>query len=219
VAFDPGWGHYEILGLTRWFRSRYTAVGAETNQVTHGYGVGGSLLLPVVANLLDFQASFLTGMGIGRYGSAGEPDTTINPTNGSLAPLHGYHALAGLVLHPAPAWTAFAYAGIEHVSARSYDVTTGTTTPVTSGYGYGDPLFSNAGCETEGSSACAANTSSIKSGTLGGWWKFYEGRIGNMQLGATDTYIRREIFAGVGGAPSTNINIALLSFRYYPYQK
>jgi hypothetical protein len=54
---------------------------------------------------------------------------------------------------------------------------------------------------------------------IGGWWKFYEGKLGNMQLGVTDTYIRREIFPGVGGDPSTNINIALVSFRYYPYQK
>ncbi|MDB6044596.1 MAG: hypothetical protein JWM63_3147 [Gammaproteobacteria bacterium] len=133
VAFDPGWGHYEILGLSRWFRSRYTAIGAQTNRVTHGYGVGGSLLLPLVPKLLDFQASFLTGTGVGRYGSSGEPDVTINPANGTLAPLHGYHALGGLILHPGPTWTAFAYGGIEHVSARSYDVTTGTTTPVTAG--------------------------------------------------------------------------------------
>ncbi len=195
-------------------------MGDEANRITHGYGIGGSVLLPLMPKLLDFQASFLDGTGIGRYGSAGEPDVTVNPTNGSLAPLHGYHALAGLILRaPAPAWTMFAYAGIEHVSARAYDITTGTTTPVTAGYGYGDELFSNVGCETEGSSACAANTSSIKSGTLGGWYRFYEGQLGNMQIGATDTYIRRDIFAGVGGAPQTNINIAMVSFRYYPYQK
>ena len=219
LAFDPGWGHYEVLGLTRWFRSRDTLVGQQTNRVTHGYGFGGSVLLPLVPKLLDLQASFLGGQGIGRYGSAGEPDATVNPVDGSLTPLHGYQALGGLVLRPAPAWTFMAYGGVEHVSARSYDVASGTAAPALYGYGYGSPLFSNAGCETEGSSACAANTSSIKSGTLGGWWKFYEGQLGNMQIGLTDTYIRREIFAGVGGAPSTSINIALVSFRYYPYQK
>ncbi len=218
VAFDPGWGHYEVFALSRWFRSRYTLAGEEANRDTHGEGVGGSMLLPLVPNLLDFQASFLTGTGIGRYGSAGEPDVTVNPQDGSLAPLHGYHALVGLSLRPAAAWTLFAYGGIEHVNARSYEVAAAAA-PAVYGYGYGSPLFSNAGCETEGSGACAANTSSIKSGTIGGWWKFYEGRIGNMQLGVTDTYIRRDIFGGIGGAPSTNINIALVSFRYYPYQK
>ncbi len=98
AAFDPGYGHYELFGLSRWFRSRYIATGEEGNQTNHGYGVGGNVLLPLVPKLLDFQAGFLTGSGIGRYGSTGEPDATINPTTGELTPLHGYHALAGLIL-------------------------------------------------------------------------------------------------------------------------
>lgn len=216
VAFDPGWGHYEAFGLERWFRSRYIVTGAQTNQVTHGYGVGGSLLLPLVPKMLDFQASFLGGSGVGRYGSTGEPDVTVDPYNGALKPLHGYQALGGLVLRPASAWTFFGYGGVEHVGSQSYDVTQGANIY---GYGYGNPVFSNAGCEIEGSTVCAANTSSITSGTLGGWWKFYQGKMGNAQIGATDTYIRRESYAGVGGSPSTSINIVLLSFRYYPYQK
>jgi hypothetical protein len=220
AALDPGWGHYELFGLTRWFRSRYTVTGEQDNQVSHAYGMGGNTLLPLIPKLLEFQASFLTGTGIGRYGSTGEPDATINPTTGALQPLHGYHALAGLLLHPAPSWTVFAYGGIEHVSDRTFDVAQLVAgAPVTYGYGYGNPLFSNAGCETEGVGTCTANTSSITSGTLGSWWKFYEGALGNMQLGVTDTYLRRSIFAGVGGEPTANMNIAEVSFRYYPYQK
>lgn len=220
AAADPGWGHYEIFGLTRWFRSRYIATGEHDNQVTHGYGVGGSALLPLVPRLLEFQASFLTGTGIGRYGSTGEPDATVNPITGALAPLRGYHVLSGLILHPGAAWTLFAYGGTEHVGNRSYDVASGPSdSAVLYGYGYGNPLFSNAGCETEGVGTCTANTATIRSATLGAWWKFYTGALGNMQLGATDTYLRRSIFAGVGGNPSTNMNIALLSFRYYPYQR
>jgi hypothetical protein len=220
AAVDPGWGHFELLGVTRWFRSRYILSGEQANLVSHGYGVGGSLLLPLAPKLLELQASFLTGTGIGRYGSTGEPDATINPSTGGLQPLHGYHALAGLVGHPTPAWTLFVYGGIEHVNDRSFDVAaTVDGAPLTYGYGYGNPLFSNAGCETEGIGTCTANTSSITSGTVGSWWKFYEGAFGNMQIGATDTYLRRSIFGGVGGNPATNMNIAELSFRYYPYQK
>ncbi len=223
VAADPGWGHYEIFGLTRWFRSRATLTGQganqEANRVTHGYGVGASVLLPLVPKTLDFEARYLTGTGIGRYGSAGEPDATLNPNDGSIAPLHGYHAMGAFILRPAPAWTLLVYAGVEHVGARAYDTSSGSGVPVTYGYGYGNPLFSNAGCEIEGSSTCAANTSSIKSAMAGGWWKFYQGGLGNMQLGLTDTYLRRDIFAGVGGDPNTNINIAMISFRYYPYQR
>src|SRR5262249_13733375 len=156
-----------------------------------GYGVGGSMLLPLLPKL-EFQASFLTGQGIGRYGSAGVPDATVNPTDGSLTPLHGYHWMSGLVLRPSPTWTFMAYAGVEHVGSHSYTVLSGAATPALYGYGYGSPLFSNAGCGTEGSGACAANTSSIKSATVGGWWKAYEGQLGNMQIGFTDTYVRRE---------------------------
>jgi len=219
VALDSGWGHYEVFGLARWFRSRYTLPGEESNRVTHGFGVGGSLVLPLLPKVLDFEARYLTGKGIGRYGSASEPDATIDPTNGSLTPLPGYHAMADLIFRPAPAWTLFVYGGVEHVDARYYDVTTTIGSPVTYGYGYGNPLFSNEGCEIEGSTKCAANTASIRSVMGGFWWKFYQGHVGNMQLGLTDNYIRREIHPGVGGAPDTNINIAMLSFRYYPYQK
>jgi hypothetical protein len=216
---DPGWGHYEIFSLTRWFRSRYIAAGEQGNQVTRAYGVGASTLLPLLPKRLEFQASFLAGTGIGRYGSTGEPDATVNPVTGALAPLHGYHVLSGLILHPGSTWTVFVYGGIEHVGNRSYDVEAGPSgSAVVYGYGYGNPLFSNSGCETEGVGSCTANTAAIRSATLGAWWKFYEGTLGNMQLGATDTYLRRSIFAGLGGNPSTDMNVALVSFRYYPYQ-
>ena len=71
----------------------------------------------------------------------------------------------------------------------------------------------------EAAGTCAANTSQIMSAAVGGWWKFYSGTLGNAQVGISDTYIKREIFSGVGGDPNTNINITLVSFRYYPFQK
>jgi hypothetical protein len=61
------------------------------------------------------------------------------------------------------------------------------------GFGYGSPLFSNKNCGIESSSgACAANTSSIVSSTIGTWWRFYRGPIGYMQVGATLTNLKRE---------------------------
>jgi hypothetical protein len=89
----------------------------------------------------------------------------------------------------------------------------------TYGYGYGNSLFDNGGCGTEGVGSCAANTSRIVSGAVGGWWKFYQGWLGNGQVGISETWVKREIFSGVGGDPNTSINIALVSFRYYPFQK
>jgi hypothetical protein len=221
VAADPGFGHYEAFATERFFRSRNITVGAQTNVKTNATGFGGSMILPVVPKLVDFQASVIAGRGVGRYGSAQLPDATVNPGTFSVEPLRGFSALAGLIVRPAPMWTFFGYVGEEQVSKKEYNLTVaGKTTP----YGYGNSLFDNSGCETEGAGICTANTSRIVSGTLGGWWKFYQGWLGNGQVGITDTWIKREIFGGVVGVgadpnPSTNINITMVSFRYYPFQK
>jgi hypothetical protein len=217
ASVDPGWGHYEAFVLNRWFRSRDITTGADQNIHSTGTGYGANILLPLVPKILDFQAGVLAGKGVGRYGSAQLPDATVNATTLGLEPLRGMQALLGLIFRPAPELTTFVYAGKEMVDAQYYDVAAGTKTY---GYGYGNPLFSNAGCETEAVGTCSANTSQILSGTIGGWWKFYSGPLGNAQVGVTDTYIKRESFAALdGGAPDTNINILLFSFRYYPFQK
>jgi hypothetical protein len=216
IAFDPGWGHYEVFGLNRWFRARNITPGQQSNVKTTGTGFGGNMLLPLVPKVLDFQAAILAGKGVGRYGSAQLPDTTVNPGTLGLEPLRGYQALVGLTVHPTPDLTLYAFAGKEQVDAQAYTV---VAAGKTYGYGYGNGLFDNTGCQTEGVGSCAANTSSITSGALGGWWKFYTGTLGNAQFGLTDTYIKRQIFAGVGGDPATNINILMASFRFYPYQK
>ena len=215
-SVDPGWGHYEAFALNRWFRARDIVPGAQTNVKSTGQGYGANLILPLVPKVLDFQAGVLAGKGVGRYGSAQLPDATVNANTLGLTPLRGLQALLGVVFRPAPAFTTYLYAGKEMVDKQSYTVTAGTKTY---GYGYGNAMFDNSGCETEGVGTCAANTSQILSGTIGGWWKFYSGPLGNAQVGIVDTYIKREIFSGVGGDPNTNINIAEVSFRYYPFQK
>ena len=216
VAADPGWGHYEAFALNRWFRSRDITAGAQTNVKSTGQGYGANILLPLVPKLVDFQAGVLAGKGVGRYGSAQLPDATVNPNTLGLTPLRGLQALLGLTFRPVDTLTTFVYAGKEMVDKQYWNVTSGGNAYQ---YGYGDPLLVNTGCETEGVGTCAANTSQIVSGTVGGWWKWYSGRLGNAQVGLTDTYIKREIFAGVGGDPNTNINIVMASFRYYPFQK
>ncbi len=39
-----------------------------------------------------------------------------------------------------------------------------------------------------------------------------------MQMGAQYSYTRREAFRGVGGAPSTDENVVMVSLRYLPFQ-
>src|SRR5262249_50270016 len=71
-ALDPGWGHYEALGLQRWFADatapavRGVAVPGSgwTQRTTFGWGVGGNALLPVWPTFIDLQGSVLYGQGI-----------------------------------------------------------------------------------------------------------------------------------------------------------
>ena len=47
---------------------------------------------------LDFGLHALYGNGVGRYGTSGLPDATVNP-DGTLAPLRSYQGLATLEWH------------------------------------------------------------------------------------------------------------------------
>ena len=206
AAFDPGYGHYEIYGLGRMFGSSV----ARQSQTTAGGGVGGGMILPLVPKVLSFQASGLIGKGIGRYGAAQLPDVTMKPS-GQLAPIREYEVLLGLVYTPSPFLTVYGYGGREKESATYYTVGTAT-------YGYGAPEFNNTGCNAT-SGTCVGNTNSVDEVTGGFWWKFYQGRIGNMQFGLQGEYFQRNTFSGAGGAPSANMFVGLASFRYYPYQR
>ncbi|MET0499445.1 MAG: hypothetical protein ABW106_14380 [Steroidobacteraceae bacterium] len=209
IAWDPGFGHYELYGLSRAFRDR----AAQENHTIYGGGLGIGMILPLSPQL-DFQLSGLSGRGIGRYGSALLPDVTLRP-DGQLATIDAYQALVGLVYRPTPAWTLYGYAGIEDADSRHFTATVGDTTLA---YGYGSPLYDNSGCLIEGSTVCAANTSRVEQGTLGAWWKYYEGKLGNLQVGLQGSYTKRTAFDGVGGSPDTSLTTFLLSFRFYPYQ-
>jgi hypothetical protein len=227
LAFDPGWGHYEVFAMDRTFRDRNPNINGAVhkNNSTNGVSYGANLILPLVPKVLEFSASVLAGEGIGRYGSSQLPDATIKP-DGSLATIKGYDVLAGFSWKPDPMWTFYANVGREHADKTDFNVVDPATN-ATYGFGYGSPLFNDTGCLIESSpGACSANTSSVTSATLGGWWKFYQGAIGNMQLGLQLSHIKREVWAATitgtpntQASPSTDINLGLISFRYYPYQK
>ncbi len=213
-ALDPGYGHYELYGLGRWFRS---AVGDDTNTIFGG-GIGGGAILPIVSDVLSVQASGLVGKGIGRYGSSQLSDVTVEPT-GFLSALKGYQALVGLFYKPVTSLQIYGYWGREEMASNYFDqpiTSDGVTT--TYGYGYGNPLYNNTGCYTLGSSKCVANPQRVDEVTGGFWWKYYNGQLGNLQLGLQLAYNQLDAFNGVGGAPSTNVFEAMVSFRYYPFQ-
>ena len=212
VTADPGWGHFEPYGLGRAFRSRANF----SNHTIFGGGGGLGAIVPVVPKLVDFQADFLAGNGIGRYGTVGLPDVTVKPT-GVLAPVPEIQALVGLVGHPTPSLDLYAYAGVEQAYSTAFTVHGNLP------FGYGNLLYNNTACLHEAASVtaaatnCAANTERVWQITGGFWWDVYKGDFGRLRVGGQGSYTERSVFAGIGGGPNTNEGIFMASLRYYPF--
>ena len=211
IAADPGYGHYELYGLARFFRS---AIATDTT-TTMGGGIGVGAILPLVPNLLSFQVSGLAGKGIGRYGSGSLNDVVVKP-DGQLAPVQAYQVMAGLVYTPNPALQTYLYAGREQQSKTLYQYGTGTVGPYW--YGLGIPNLTNTGCYVL-NGTCAGQNQKVDEVTGGFWWKFYRGALGNAQFGVQAGYIQRTLFEGTGGSPAAGMFEGMASFRIYPFQK
>jgi len=206
AAFDPGFGHYEVYGMARFFDDRTLVAGSRDNNTTVGWGAGAATLLPVVPKFLDFQGSFLAGQGIGRYGSAGLSDVVVNPITGKLDALSEVEALAGLVAHPNDRLDVYGYAGFEQAARKDIYGTTG---------GFGNPAYAPAALLTEGSTTSSSNVqaASVEQATIGAWYSFYKGSYGLMRVGLSDSYSRLRIF----NLPNENMNVVMVSLRYYPF--
>ncbi len=223
LAFDPSFGHYEIYGLARFMNTRETLsapyINNGRNRTVLAGGGGAGMLLPILGRKLVFQASTLVGQGIGRYGSGQLPDATINQ-NGTPVPIPEIEALVGLVGHPIKTVDLYAYVGTEQEAKRSFNEQSGKTLL---SFGYGNGYYSDAGCNTEGSTICSGQTRGLVEGTLGGYWRFMRGDWGTLQVGPSWSYVRRTAFAGTGATrgsvvtPKTDDNIILLSLRYLPF--
>ena len=76
-------------------------------------------------------------------------------------------------------------------------------TPLTPGFNSANP------------SNCSGNTRSILEGTIGFWYRFYNGPKGRIQWGPQYSYIDRNTWGGIGGNPNATENMFFTSFRYY----
>ena len=235
IALDPGWGHYEVFGVQRFFTDNVATcavagvpvacvAGAGGNGIASnasektnfGAGIGGSVLVPIIPKFLEFTGNVLYGKGMGRYGAGQLADVTVG-SDGSLQPLNTTTAMIGLIAHPWEGLDVYGYAGIEQVNSSFFNV--GTTA-----FGYGNPSFSNVGCTvlTSGSFSgvnppnCVANNRRLEDVTVGFWQNVYKGQFGRVAVGAQYEYIKRESFNGVGGTVSTNDNVVFTSVRWYP---
>ncbi|MFZ3264681.1 MAG: hypothetical protein WA172_11835 [Terriglobales bacterium] len=247
AAAEPGFGHYEIFGVFSRFRDRVypcvedsnpslcnpsegtfasSTIGAYNSSRNAG-GVGANARV-TFAKHIDVGLHALYGNGVGRYGSSGLPDATVNP-DGTLAPLRSYQGLATLEYH-APKLDVYLNGGEEYVAKRFLvDPISGKVV------GYGAPTFVDSGCYAEtvpsagsgygfGSVAnCSGNTQSLIEGTFGFWVKMYSGPKGRLQFGPQYSYLVRNAYPGtlattpatVFTAPHGIDNLFLTSFRYY----
>jgi hypothetical protein len=92
--------------------------------------------------------------------------------------------------------------------------------------GYGSPAANNSGCSTEtaptGSftpgtgGTCAGDIRAITQGTVGFWFKPYQGPKGGFRWGVQYSYLTKGGWSGAGGiSPKAVDNMVLTSFRYY----
>ena len=226
VAFEPGFGHYEIFGIASIFHTRiYPNATAPTpsatgafNDTTAGGGFGANARWLLAQKHLEVGVHYLGGNGVGRYGVAQLPDATAYG-NGYEHLVRSYQGLLSVEYH-APKWDLNLYGGGEY-AGRQASIFKGK--PV----GYGSPLFVDTGCGTEtlptlangygpGSLAnCSGNTRAIFEGTAAFFYRFYNGPKGRLQLGGQYSYISRDAWSGIGGQPEAIENMVYSSFRYY----
>jgi len=231
VAFDPGFGHYEVFGLYDRFRDRVfpcanfligtsgpcptdpkvtgpSSAGAY-NASKNGGGFGANARWNFYAKHIVFGLHGFGGSGVGRYGAAQLSDLSIH-ANGTPDLIRNFQGLTSLEWH-GKKLDVYLYTGAEYDSRTSdYDLDTKTYV------GYGSRLFNNSGCHTEATpsisvtagfnpgslSKCTGDTRAVIEGTAGFWYRFYSGPRGRFQFGTQYSYVTRQTWSGVGPAGS-----------------
>jgi hypothetical protein len=252
VAFDPGFGHYEIFGLWDRFRDRVfpcenfvlgtsgpcpndpavtgpSSVGAN-NVSRNGQAFGANARWNFYNKHIVFGVHAFGGRGVGRYGAGQLSDLAIK-ADGTPNPIKNGQGIATLEWH-GKKLDVYSYVGAE------YDARTTDFDPATNEYvGYGSPHFANSGCYTEASpslgitagfnpgslSKCTSDTRALIEGTIGFWYRFYNGPHGRFQFGTQYSYVTRQTWSGVGpsGASAPGVTpegldgMVFTSFRYY----
>lgn len=225
IAAQPGWGHWELFGVARFFHDRvYPTNGAPYNDALVSGGIGGGFRGPLFNRKLVIGLKGLYGDGTGRMGSSAIADVTLRP-DGQIAPIHTFSALSTLQWHVNKRLMLYANYGGDYAGRRYFG---------TGGEGYGSPYTNMTDCKTEpvpsgpfAASApttpanCKGNTKDVQEFTAGNWYSIYNGSAGALRFGLQYSRFERDLWSGVGG--STNPgggargidNMFWTSFRYY----
>ena len=206
VAFDPGWGHYEIKALGRVFRDRVQTGAAGLtpgNNTQWGGGAGFGMILPF-SKKVDFIAQGLAGYGVARYTDSSNVDVVIRP-DGHVNAVDSLSGAAGFELHPNPKLDVYMYGGTEYLGRN---------------YSYGAPTNNYTACfsPTETTFSCSANFKNLYQGNVGFWYRFYKGAYGTLQYGMQAAYTNKATWVGLSGttpaSPTANDTMVYTSLRY-----
>jgi hypothetical protein len=185
IAFDPGFGHYEIFGLADRFQDRvfpcenFVSTGtppvvkavlpacpalvdagtttAAYNATKSGGGFGVNARWAFLDKHIVFGLHGFGGSGVGRYGASQLSDVSIN-ADGTIHAIKDLQGLVTLEWH-GKKLDVYSYVGSEYASRTySYDPVQNVLV------GYGAPTFNDSGCYTE----TAPGTSTIVSGPVPG---------------------------------------------------
>jgi len=228
VAFDPGFGHYEVFGLVDRFTDRVfpcvenfasaacgrlTAASAVNafNASKEGGGFGANARWRFDKKRVVFGLHGFGGSGIGRYGAAQLSDLSIH-ADGTLHLVKGLHGLTTLEWR-GKKLDLYAYTGAEY-AARTYDFDPLANKGKGQYVGYGSPFVSNYGCYSElppgvntgftptTLTNCTADTRAVIEGTAGFWYSFYQGPKGRFRFGTQYSYVTRQTWSGATSAPT-----------------
>lgn len=190
AAFDPGWGHYEIIGIGGFAHETIfpgettnsnlygtftdiatgavvapalTTAGFYNNSIKLG-GFGASFRVPVITDKLIVGAKGLYGPGMGRYGDSTLADVTAN-ASGALRPIHNLSGLLTIEANPTPRLAIYLNYGGDYAGRDDYGVA-GVTTSL--GAPSADFCATVAGVITCSTSSTAALVAA--GGKWGGHW-------------------------------------------------
>ncbi|HVU46252.1 MAG TPA: hypothetical protein VHD85_09010 [Terracidiphilus sp.] len=230
AAIEPGWGHWEIIGVERNFRVRiYPATGSPYNNTAVGAGIGGGFRGPLFNKKVSIGMKGLWGQGVGRYGSSTIADVTLRP-DATLSPLHGFSALSTLEANPTPRLNVYFNYGADYIgrdwtlNSSGAEVGYGTYTANMSGCATEPATVSNAGASGGAAitpSNCGGSNKDVQEFTAGYWYNFYNGPKGRFRQGITFESIQRNLWSGnggttnPGGGASGTDNMFFTSLRYY----
>ncbi len=239
MAFEPGWGHWEVFGIDRNFRDRIYPCASVTatctvpttatpaNSTATGAGIGGGFRGPLAGKKLTIGLKGLWGQGVGRYGSSTIADVTLRP-NATFSPIHGFSALSTIEANPTSRLNVYFNYGGDYLY-RDY-VLSGTTQ-----VGYGTRSVAMSGCLTEPTtptagatggaavapSSCSGSNKDVQEFTAGYWFNFYNGPKGRFRQGFTYELVRRDLWSGNGGTTNPgngahgDDSMVFTSLRFY----